>query len=77
MQASRPGLSGVRVLNNGVSALMTRAALIDLAERSIDVQTYIYDADDVGLFLLDRLLAAADRGVRVRLLLDDHLIDWV
>ena len=75
-QERRPGLSGFRFLNNGVSALLTRAALIDVAERSIDLQTYIFDADDVGIFLLDRLLAAADRGVRVRLLLDDYLIGF-
>lgn len=75
-QASQPGKSGFRLLNNGVSALMNRAALIDLAERSIDVQYYIFDPDDVGMFLLDRLIAAAERGVRVRLLLDDHLIGF-
>jgi putative cardiolipin synthase len=64
--------SGFRVLNNGVSALMTRAALADLAERSIDFQTFIFDADGVGAFVLDRLIAAARRGVRVRILLDDY-----
>ena len=37
MQAAQPGLSGFRLLNNGVSALMTRAALADLAERAIDI----------------------------------------
>lgn len=68
--------SGFRLLNNGVSALLTRAALIDVAERSIDVQSYIFDGDDTGLFLLDRLLAAADRGVRVRMILDDYLIGF-
>lgn len=71
-QAKRPGQSGFRLINNGSSALLTRAALIDAAERSIDLQSYIYDNDDVGRFLLERLLAAADRGVRVRMLLDDH-----
>ena len=68
--------SGFRFLNNGVSALLSRAALIDTAERAIDVQSYIFEADDTGLFLLERLLAAADRGVRVRLLLDDHHIGF-
>ncbi len=75
-QAEAPGQSGFRLLNNGVSALMTRAALADLAERAIDVQYYIFDPDDVGSFLLDRLLAAADRGVRVRMILDDYLIGF-
>jgi putative cardiolipin synthase len=73
-QAQRPGLSGFRLINNGVSALMTRAALADLAERSIDVQYYIFDPDETGAFLLERLIAAAQRGVRVRLLLDDYLL---
>jgi putative cardiolipin synthase len=45
--------------------------LADVAERSIDVQYYIYAADDVGAFVLERLVAAADRGVHVRMLLDD------
>jgi putative cardiolipin synthase len=70
------GQSGFRLLNNGVSALLTRAALIDAAERSIDLQYFIFDADDTGFFLLERLLAAADRGVRVRILLDDYLIGF-
>lgn len=73
-QTQHPELSGFRVINNGVTALMTRAALADLAERSIDIQYYIFDPDDSGAFLLNRLLAAAKRGVRVRLLLDDFLL---
>lgn len=71
-QARRPGESGFRLINNGSSALLTRSALADAAEKTIDVQTYIYDADEVGLFLLERLVAAADRGVRVRMLFDDQ-----
>jgi len=71
-QARRPGESGFRLLNNGVGALMTRAALIDRAERSVDFQTFIFDADEVGAFILDHLIAAARRGVRVRILLDDY-----
>jgi len=73
--ATRPQqneLSGFRLINTGVSALMTLAALADLAERSIDIQYYIYAPDETGAFLLERLLAAAERGVRVRMLLDDH-----
>ncbi|RAU20422.1 hypothetical protein CU669_18385 [Paramagnetospirillum kuznetsovii] len=69
------GESGFRLLNNGVSALMTRAALADQAERSIDLQTFIFDADEVGAFVLDHLIAAARRGVRVRLLLDDYQLE--
>lgn len=74
-QARHPGLSGFRLINNGVSALLTRAALADVAERSIDIQYYIFDADESGAFLIEKLIAAADRGVRVRLLLDDHELD--
>lgn len=71
-QKRHPGQSGFRLLNNGVSALMTRAALADHAERSIDFQTFIFDADEVGAFMLDHLIAAARRGVKVRILLDDY-----
>jgi putative cardiolipin synthase len=75
-QAQHASASGFRLLNNGISALMTRAAMADLAERAIDVQYYIFDNDDVGRFLLERLLAAAERGVRVRILLDDSELDF-
>lgn len=75
-QAQHPELSGFRVINNGVTALMMRATLADLAERSIDIQYYIFDPDESGAFLLNRLLAAAKRGVRVRLLLDDYLLTF-
>jgi len=46
--------------------------MADLAEKTLDGQYYIWDADTTGLILADRLLRAADRGVRVRLLIDDH-----
>ena len=56
----------------GGLAFLARAALADLAERSLDVQYYIYEADASGAVLADRLIAAARRGVRVRLLVDDN-----
>lgn len=71
-QAARPGLSGFRLLNNGSSALVTRGVMADLAERTLDLQYYIYDEDDVGAFIADRVIAAANRGVRVRMILDDY-----
>jgi len=80
IESRQDGKSGFRLINNGVSALMTRAALADLAEKTIDFQTFIFDADEVGAFVLDRLIAAAGRGVRVRILLDDYqlgLDDWI
>ena len=58
----------------GRKALEARLALADLAERSLDLQYYIWDADVSGHLLADRIIRAADRGVRVRVLLDDHCI---
>jgi putative cardiolipin synthase len=64
--------SGFYVLTEGVDALATRLILADRAERSIDAQYYIVEGDLVGTLFIDRLLGAADRGVRVRLLIDDQ-----
>lgn len=66
-----PGQSGIYPLVGGLDSLAARLALIDAAERSIDTQYYIWHQDTTGYLLLGRLLEAADRGVRVRLLLDD------
>lgn len=66
-----PGRSGLRLVSEGSEALAVRLHTAELAERSIDVQTYIWNADLTGLFLAHTLVEAADRGVRVRLLLDD------
>ncbi|MEO8309361.1 MAG: phospholipase D-like domain-containing protein, partial [Pseudomonadota bacterium] len=65
------GQSGFRLLSSGAEAFVTRAKSADTAVRSIDVQTYIWHADTTGMNLVERLLAAADRGVKVRLLVDD------
>lgn len=67
-----PELSGVVPLANGADAFAARMLLTDLATTSIDTQYYIWRADLTGYLLLDRLMQAANRGVRVRLLLDDH-----
>jgi phosphatidylserine/phosphatidylglycerophosphate/cardiolipin synthase-like enzyme len=58
------------ILDNGPDALLARINLIRSATTAIDLQTYIYDEDDAGRLVLDELIAAARRGVRVRLLLD-------
>jgi phosphatidylserine/phosphatidylglycerophosphate/cardiolipin synthase-like enzyme len=58
------------ILDYGQDALIARLDLIRGAQRSIDIQTYIYDEDDAGHLILDELLAAAKRGVKVRLLVD-------
>jgi putative cardiolipin synthase len=65
-----PGQSGFRLLTRATNALMSRVALADQAARSIDLQTFIFNDDSTGRLVADRLLAAADRGVRVRLLVD-------
>lgn len=60
----------LRILDQGPDALLARIALIRSARRSIDLQTYIFSEDDAGWLVLRELHAAAVRGVRVRLLLD-------
>ncbi|MFV0601419.1 MAG: phospholipase D-like domain-containing protein, partial [Brachymonas sp.] len=67
-----PGQSGVIPLANGHDALASRIALIDAAQQSVDVQYYIWHDDITGTLLLKALHNAAQRGVRVRLLLDDN-----
>src|SRR5690242_18674296 len=54
-----PGLSGFSLLQDGENAFLARLAMIDLAEKSVDVQYYIWDADTTGRILADRLLRAA------------------
>lgn len=70
--AARPGQSACVLVDSGPVALTMRSVLADEARRSIDLQTYIYDDDEAGIVLVDRLRAAAERGVRVRLLIDDN-----
>lgn len=69
--SQNPGLSGFRTLSSGEEAFAARARLIMAADKSIDIQYYIWHDDLTGRTLHNLLLQAADRGVRVRLLLDD------
>lgn len=69
--ARQGGLSGFRLLTRSDNALLSRVMLADHARHSIDLQYYIFRNDATGRLLSERLLAAADRGVRVRLLIDD------
>lgn len=70
--ADRPAdQSGFYALQDGIEALAARLLLARQAEKSIDAQYYLLKADTAGLAFVDALLRAADRGVRVRLLLDD------
>ena len=66
-----PGQSAFRPLPGGVDALVARMVLAEAAERSLDVQYYIWHDDLTGRLFAHALLRAADRGVRVRILVDD------
>jgi putative cardiolipin synthase len=66
-----PGQSGFSLLSHGREAFIVRLALADLAERSLDMQYYMWDGDTTGRIVVDHVMKAADRGVRVRLLVDD------
>ena len=67
-----PGLTGIHALLDAHEAFAARVQLAQHAERTLDVQYYIWRNDTTGHLLLEALRAAADRGVRVRLLLDDN-----
>ena len=69
--ADTPGQSGFRLLVPGQEAFLARAALAESAERTLDLQYYIVGEDATATLLLYRALRAAQRGVRVRLLIDD------
>lgn len=69
--ARHPGKSGFDIIRYGRQAFTARIALSDLAEKSLDVQYYIWEADETGRILAERLIKAADRGVKVRVLVDD------
>jgi cardiolipin synthase C len=75
LAVNRPGQTGFAMLADGPAAFAARVALIDSAQSSIDAQYYIWHGDLTGALLLDALRRAADRGVRVRLLVDDNGID--
>jgi len=66
-----PNLSGIRLLTSGEEAFDSWIALADRAERTLDVQYYIIHQDESSRTLLQHVRAAADRGVRVRVLVDD------
>ena len=68
---AHPGESGFYPLIKGLDALGIRLAMIDRAERTIDAQYFLMKPDSAGRLFAGKLLEAADRGVRVRFLLDD------
>lgn len=67
----KDGRSGVRLINDGEQALVSRLLLAAAAEQTIDAQYYLLHNDPTGHLFAASLLQAADRGVRVRLLVDD------
>jgi putative cardiolipin synthase len=66
-----PGQTGVLAVGNGRLAFALRMLLAKAAAQSIDIQTYIWHEDTTGTLMFEEALAAAERGVRVRILLDD------
>ena len=67
-----PQLTGYHLLADPLEALAARLHLIDAAEKTLDLQYYIWDNDKIGALALDGIIRAADRGVKVRLLIDDN-----
>jgi putative cardiolipin synthase len=70
-EAAHPGQSGFRLVSDGTEAFVVRMQSARAAARSLDVQTYIWHNDLTGILLAQQLLESADRGVRVRVLVDD------
>jgi putative cardiolipin synthase len=69
--AKHPSLSGFHIFSAGVDGFLTRIELINAAERTLDLQYYIFRGDDTGGVIRDALKQAALRGVHVRILVDD------
>ena len=67
--------TGVYVLEDGAGSMVTRAWLTEYAEKTIDIQYFIFSTDNVGLIACDYLVRAADRGVKIRILVDDIMVD--
>jgi cardiolipin synthase C len=72
---ANPGKTGVYVLDTGVEALLARAWLAEQARRTIEVQYFIWSSDNIGILAAEALLRAAERGVKVRVIVDDLMID--
>lgn len=66
-----PGESGFALLTRGHQGFTARIAMTELAEKTLDLQYYVWEADETGWILADHVIKAADRGVRVRILVDD------
>jgi cardiolipin synthase C len=72
LEREHQGESGFVLLDSGLDALSARAALMRNADLTLDLQYFIFKNDQVGRYIILGLLNAADRGVRVRVLIDDY-----
>ena len=67
-----PGKSGFHLLASGEKAFTARNAMTQIAEQTIDVQYFVWQSDSIGAILINQLIKAAERGVRIRMLIDDY-----
>lgn len=72
LKTQNPELTGYHVLYDPLEAIAARIQLIDKAEKTLDLQYYIWDNDKIGALALYKIIQAAERGVKVRLLMDDN-----
>ena len=70
-EAKHPGLSGFEIIRYGRQAFTARVAMTEMAEKTLDLQYYLWEPDATGKILAYYTLKAANRGVKVRVLLDD------
>jgi len=75
MAEAHPGESGFLLLDRGADALSWRLIAADAAEKTIDAQYFLWKDDAAGKVMMQRFMAAAERGVRVRVLIDDSMTD--
>ncbi len=67
--------TGVYTLEEGDASMVARAWLSENAQKTIDIQYFIFTADNVGLIAADYLVRAAERGIKVRILIDDIMVE--
>ena len=70
------GKSGYHLLDAGIEGLATRVQIIRHAERTLDLQYFIFRGDETGSLIREELRHAADRGVRIRVLVDEGRLDY-
>lgn len=67
--------TGVHTLEEGDESMISRAWLCEAAEKTIDIQYFIFSTDNIGLIAVDYLIRAADRGVKIRMIVDDVMVE--